>query len=64
MVVMRSIGELVSALLPDIEARIFRANAEVTDAVVAHGWTAKRPARPRQRQRQQAAQPAQYEMRV
>lgn len=56
------IDEIVAMMLPDIEAHVMRANREVTDAILAHGWTPRQAVRPRQRQR--AAEPAQYEMRV
>ena len=54
------IDEIVARLLPEIESRVFRANAEVTAAIVGNGWTQRIAVPPKR----QARERVQYEMGV
>lgn len=54
------IDEIIARMLPGIEERIFRANTEVVDAIVANGWTQK-PTAPLKRVRE-LDRPIQYEL--
>lgn len=56
------IDEIIARLLPGIEERVFRANAEVASAIIANGWT--KPATAPLKRRRQAQEADQYELRV